>query len=131
MGGSLCNVASALARRATILTIAAHDGTSLAAIASIRTRSFYEEGLMRHASDNSACARISEIVHDLMRRRQLSPLPTIDQNLREVGLKSLDLVNMMLAIEEEFGIEIPQHQLTMDNFQSIGAIERLVTEVAA
>jgi acyl carrier protein len=65
-----------------------------------------------------------------MRRRQLSPPPTIDQNLREVGLKSLDLVNMMLAIEEEFGIEIPQHQLTMDNFQSIGAIERLVTEVA-
>jgi acyl carrier protein len=85
---------------------------------------------MGHASDNSACARISEIVHDLMRRRQLSPLPAIDQNLREVGLKSLDLVNMMLAIEEEFGIEIPQHQLTMDNFQSIGAIERLVTEVA-
>jgi acyl carrier protein len=86
---------------------------------------------MRHSSDNSACARISGIVNDLMRRRQLSPPPTIDQNLREVGLKSLDLVNMMLAIEEEFGIEIPQHQLTMDNFQSIGAIERLVTEVAA
>jgi acyl carrier protein len=65
-----------------------------------------------------------------MRRRQL-PLPVqVEQSLRDVGLKSLDLVNMMIAIEDEFGIEIPQHQLTLDNFHSIGAIERLVTEVA-
>ena len=86
---------------------------------------------MTHLADNSALARISKIVHELVTRRQL-PLPIrTDQSLREIGLKSLDLVNMMLAIEEEFGIEIPQHQLTMDNFQSIVAIERLLSEVAA
>lgn len=69
------------------------------------------------------------IVRDLMRRRQLPLSVTIDQSLRDAGLKSLDLVNMMLAIEDEFRIEIPQHQLTLDNFQSISAIERLVSEV--
>ncbi len=73
--------------------------------------------------------RISGIVHDLMRRRQLALPVTVDQSLREAGLKSLDLVNMMLAIEDEFSIEIPQDRLTLDNFQSIGTIERLVAEV--
>ncbi len=84
---------------------------------------------MLDGADISVRTRIVEIVSDLMRRRQL-PLPVkVDQNLREAGLKSLDLVNMMLAIEDEFGIEIPQDRLTMDHFRSIGAIERLVAEV--
>lgn len=84
---------------------------------------------MAHVSDNSVRAKISGIVLNLTRRRELSAPSTIDQNLRDLGLKSLDLVNVMLAVEEEFDIEIPQDQLTMDNFQSIRMIERLVTEV--
>ena len=85
---------------------------------------------MGQASDNSVRAKISEIVLNLARRRQLPGPVTADQNLRDLGLKSLDLVNMMLAIEEEFGIEIPQQQLTLENFQSIKMIERLVANVA-
>lgn len=84
---------------------------------------------MAHVSDKSVRAKISEMVLNLTRRRQLSAPSTIDQNLRDLGLKSLDLVNVMLAVEEEFDVEIPQNQLTMDNFQSIRTIERLVTEV--
>jgi acyl carrier protein len=65
-----------------------------------------------------------------MRRRELPTPVQINQNLREAGLKSLDLVNMMLAIEDEFGIEIPADRLTLEHFRNIGAIERLVTHVA-
>jgi len=84
---------------------------------------------MLDGADISVRTRIVGIVNDLMRRRQL-PLPVeVDQSLREAGLKSLDLVNMMLAIEDEFGIEIPQDRLTMDHFRSIVAIERLVSDV--
>jgi acyl carrier protein len=85
---------------------------------------------MRDASSSAALARISEIIHDLMRRRQLPPPTSIDQSLREVGLKSLDFVTIMMAIEDEFAIDIPQHELTLDNFQSIETIGRLVSGIS-
>ena len=37
------------------------------------------------------------------------------------------MVNLMLAIEDEFGIEIPQRQMTPANFRSISTIEALVS----
>ena len=79
---------------------------------------------------DSVRTRIFDVVHSLMRRRQL-PVPVrVDQSLRDAGLKSLDLVNMMLAIEDEFGIAFPQDRLTTEAFRSVGSIELLVTELA-
>lgn len=81
-------------------------------------------------SGGSVRTRLFGVVGALMQRRQLA-LPTgLDQSLRDAGLKSLDLVNMMLAVEDEFGIEFPQDLLTIENFRTIGAIERLVAQVA-
>ena len=37
------------------------------------------------------------------------------------------MVNLMLAIEDEFGIEIPQRRMTPANFRTIAAIEQLVS----
>ena len=48
------------------------------------------------------------------------------QDLREAGLTSLDMVNLMLAVEAEFDIEIPQADMTPENFRSIETIEALV-----
>jgi len=77
----------------------------------------------------SVRTRLFDVVGALMRRRQLA-LPTgLDQSLRDAGLKSLDLVNMMLAVEDEFGIEIPQDLLTIENFRTIGAMESLVAKL--
>ena len=40
------------------------------------------------------------------------------------------MVNLMLAIEAEFDIEIPQSAMTPDNFDTIRAIEALVSVTA-
>ncbi len=78
----------------------------------------------------SAEERISEIVQGLVAKRlRVGPVGT-DQNLTDIGLTSLDMVNLMLAIEDVFEIEIPQRQMTPANFRSIAAIERLVNTVA-
>ena len=74
--------------------------------------------------------RVFGVVGALMQRRRLTLPVGVDQSLRDAGLKSLDLVNMMLAVDDEFVIEIPQELLTIDNFQTIGAIERLVATIA-
>jgi len=41
------------------------------------------------------------------------------------------MVTLMLAVEAEFDLEIPQDQMTPDNFQSVTAIGRLVASLAA
>jgi acyl carrier protein len=46
--------------------------------------------------------------------------------LVDVGLTSMDMVNLMLAIEAEFDFTIPQSEITPENFQSIETLNRLV-----
>jgi acyl carrier protein len=50
-----------------------------------------------------------------------------DANLRDAGLTSLDMVNLILAIEGEFDIEIPQIAMTPENFDTLAAIVSLVS----
>ena len=46
--------------------------------------------------------------------------------LVDVGLTSMDMVNLMLAIEAEFDFTIPQSDITPENFQSVASLNRLV-----
>ena len=73
---------------------------------------------------------ITGVVEALLIKRSGATPIAVDQNLTEAGLTSLDMVTLMLAIEDEFGIEIPQRQMTPANFRSIAAIEVLVSTLA-
>ena len=46
--------------------------------------------------------------------------------LREQGFTSLMFVELILALEEEFGIEIPDEDLTPDHFSSIRKIAEYI-----
>ena len=70
-------------------------------------------------------ARIFSIVEALLAKRRQHKLE-VGQSLQEAGLTSLDMVNLMLAIEDAFDIEIPQRRMTPANFRTIAAIEQLV-----
>lgn len=41
-------------------------------------------------------------------------------------LSSLDLMQLIAALDEEFSVEIPAEEISVDNFNSVGAIEALV-----
>jgi acyl carrier protein len=51
--------------------------------------------------------------------------------LVDVGLTSMDMVNLMLAIESEFDFTIPQSEITPENFQSVETLNRLVASQLA
>lgn len=53
------------------------------------------------------------------------PLP-LDAQLSDLGISSLKMVNLMLAVELEFDIAIPQSDITPENFHSLASIEALV-----
>ena len=44
----------------------------------------------------------------------------------DVGLTSMDMVNLMLSVEAEFDFTIPQDQITPENFQSVKTLELMI-----
>jgi acyl carrier protein len=78
----------------------------------------------------SPSERITAIAVKMLLKRSVNAIPGSNDNLRDAGLTSLDMVNIMLAVESEFDIEIPQSAMTPDNFDTVGAIESLVSVIA-
>lgn len=54
-----------------------------------------------------------------------------DEALSDVGVTSVDLVSLMLAVEAEFDIMIPASYLNAENFRSIDTIASMVEKVRA
>ncbi len=87
-------------------------GEQLAAEPAIRERLL---GLVRRILGAPAAAR---------------PMP-IDARLSDLGMSSIKMVNLMLAIEGEFDLSIPAADITPENLHSIASIERLLERLIA
>ena len=74
--------------------------------------------------------KIGALVQGLLLKRGGFRELGADDNLTDAGLTSLDMVSLMLSIEDDFGIEIPQKRMTPASFRSIAAIEQLVNGLA-
>jgi acyl carrier protein len=75
--------------------------------------------------------RVVGIVREILERRSISRDILPDDDLREVGLNSLDMVNLMLAVEAEFDLNIPDADMTLRNFRTVSAIEALIVSMQA
>jgi acyl carrier protein len=75
---------------------------------------------------NSATERVSRLVRELLTKRSIDRPVGNDDSLTESGLSSLDIVNLMLGVEAEFAIKIPDRDMTPSNFRSIARIDQLV-----
>ena len=75
---------------------------------------------------DQSTSRITGIVGRMLEKRGGAKSVSVVQNLRDAGLTSLDMVNLMLAVEGEFDIFIPQEQMTPENFRTIETIHNLV-----
>ena len=53
-----------------------------------------------------------------------------EARLSELGMSSIKMVNLMLAVEAEFDLKIPDRQMTPSNFRSIGHITKLVRDLS-
>ena len=78
--------------------------------------------------------QIREILAD--NGRLAVPIDTLNDNadLFSAGLDSLAIVNVLMRLEEEFDIELPDSMLQRRSFSSIAAIDsvvRTLTEEAA
>jgi len=71
--------------------------------------------------------RIVALVREILVQNSFSTELRSDALLVDIGLTSMDMVNLMLAVEAEFDMMIPQAEITPENFQSPESIEHLVS----
>ena len=70
------------------------------------------------------------LVRQLLGPNAVLPQPfPVDQQLSDLGVSSLKMVNLMLAVELDFDIAIPQSDITPENFHSVAAIQALVVRM--
>jgi acyl carrier protein len=77
-------------------------------------------------SQTSSAERIGTLVQKLLAKRSVLAPAGCDDDLTEIGLTSLDMVNLMLAVESEFDVKIPDKDMTPVNFRTMARIEALV-----
>jgi acyl carrier protein len=77
-------------------------------------------------TDAHPTERVAQLVRLLLAKRSIDRSVGYDVVLGECGLSSLDMVNLMLAVETEFDIKIPDRDMTPSNFRSIAQIDKLV-----
>jgi len=78
------------------------------------------------AFDTELRNRIIKLVKGILAQNSLFAEVTPQAKLVDVGLTSMDMVNLMLGVEAEFDFTIPQDKITPENFQSVATLERMV-----
>ena len=84
---------------------------------------------MSLGTETSADAAVADVVRRILEARSIAQSVTPLDDLREVGLTSLDMVSLVLSVESEFGVKIPEREITPTNFRSIATIETLVARL--
>jgi acyl carrier protein len=88
-------------------------------------------GAVMTVTEMSPRERIARLARRILAARAIERPFSAEDDLREVGLTSLDMVNLVLAVESELGVSIPERDITPANFRSVSSIEALVTALRA
>ena len=76
-------------------------------------------------------SRLLALVKSILDQNAITAQLTPATLLVDVGLTSMDMVNLMLAVEAEFDFTIPQSDITPENFQSVETLTALVADQLA
>jgi len=70
--------------------------------------------------------RILALVKAILELNSMAAEVHPETHLVDIGLTSMDMVNLMLGVEAEFDFTIPQAEITPENFQSVRALELMI-----
>jgi acyl carrier protein len=70
--------------------------------------------------------RILALVKSILAQNAITAEVDPETLLVDVGLTSMDMVNLMLGVEAEFDFTIPQSEITPENFQSVNTLRQMI-----
>jgi acyl carrier protein len=75
--------------------------------------------------------RVLALVQSILDQNAITAQLDPQSRLVDVGLTSMDMVNLMLGVESEFDFTIPQAEITPENFQSVKTLQRMIVSQLA
>lgn len=81
------------------------------------------------AAPSALRERLLALVAQILGEPQAAASLPVDGALSEVGMSSLKMMNLMLSVEVDFNVTIPQSEITPDNFRSVASVEALLLKL--
>jgi acyl carrier protein len=75
---------------------------------------------------NDVQSKLLALVKSILKQNAIAADLMPETLLVDVGLTSMDMVNLMLAVEAEFDFTIPPAEITPENFLSVETLTHLV-----
>ena len=75
--------------------------------------------------------RLLALVAQILGKPEAAATLPVDGRLSDLGMSSIKMVNLMLSVEVEFDVTIPQGDITPDNFRSVASVEALLLRILA
>jgi acyl carrier protein len=75
--------------------------------------------------------RLLRLAAQILGKPEAAAMLPVEERLSELGMSSIKMVNLMLAVETEFDLTIPQSDITPDNFRSVASLGALLARLLA
>jgi acyl carrier protein len=89
------------------------------------------DGPLQPNPHNALRERLLRLVAQILGKAEAASTLPVEGRLSELGMSSIKMVNLMLGVETEFDLTIPQSDITPDNFRSVASVEALLTRLLA
>lgn len=70
--------------------------------------------------------RVLSVVRSVLAQNAIIVDVHPESRLVDIGLDSMDMVELMLKVEAEFDLTLPQPEITPENFQSVKTMELMI-----
>jgi len=70
--------------------------------------------------------RVLSVVRSVLQQNAITADVHPESRLVDIGLSSMGMVELMLKVEAEFDLILPQFEITPENFRSVKAMERMI-----
>src|ERR1700737_4133731 len=70
--------------------------------------------------------RVLSVVRSILEQNAITADTHPESRLVDIGLRSMDIVALMLKVEAEFDLTLPQPEITPENFQSVKTLELMI-----
>jgi acyl carrier protein len=70
--------------------------------------------------------RVLFVVRSVLEQNSIKADIQPESRLVDIGLDSMDMVALMLKVEAEFDLILPQPEITPENFQSVKTLEVMI-----
>jgi acyl carrier protein len=70
--------------------------------------------------------RVLSLVRSVIKQNAIAADVQPESRLVDIGLCSMDMVTLMLKVEAEFDLTLPQPEITPENFQSVKTLGLMI-----